>query len=197
VSARINWTPEMVEQVRQLAGERLTDRGVAERMGIDRSAVIGIRWRPNIPAGYVAQSPKRPPASFAKIGPTMNLKEAARHYGAAIQTVKAWHSALGTIPAARKPGRPPKRIAAPRPPKVYRAFFKPSHTPMAPAPQRDGTPAGSAQLYLQRFGPVFRATTINPNAAPDQWVLFGRRVSEADLIATAYRKGFRAEAMAA
>lgn len=119
------------------------------------------------------------PGNFSTMSRRMTQAELMGSYGVSRNVIRRWLTEAG---AAAK--------TAPR------GYSHPGGLPhTSSVPPRPDTPAARAQMFLQRFGPVFHASIVNPKA-PD-WVVFGRRVSEADLLATAYRKGFRAEAMAA
>jgi hypothetical protein len=92
-----------------------------------------------------------------------------------------------------------KKEKAPKPVAIKPARYvrNPGLAQQFKIPTRDATLAASAQLYLQRFFPVFRARTVNPSAPSDMWIIAGKRASEEDLVRTAVRKGFQLQAMAA
>lgn len=196
---RNSWTDELIEKLRIGASTGMTDGELARLLGMSRSAVVGARWRYGVPA---TRSPfdRRPiPQDFREVAPTMTVEEASRRYGAAPSTVKRWHKECGTV-GIRRFGRPamPKgpserRLRAARPTGVKRGPRVRDHRLFSVAvPAREGSIAARAQLHLQRFGPCFRARTIDPQAANDQWIYMGRRMSEAELLAIAQRKGMAA-----
>lgn len=183
------WTAEREAKLREMVAEGRTDPEIAAHFVIGRTAAEYARRRFKLASLYQAKK-RGLPANFHEIAPTITMAEAERRWNAAPQTVKDWYKVNNITPAKRSYGG-----KSAQPNSAQRSFFRPTHSPMTPLPQRDGSEAGRAQLFLQRYGPVLRASTITPNATG--WIMFGRRVSESDLLATAYRKGFRAEAMAA
>lgn len=199
MSRLLEWTDDRVEQVRQLAAQGRTDRYIAAELGVERSAIVGIRWRKKIPTAYKAPVAENPPADFKLIAPAIGLREAARHYKACCETIRRWHKLSGTTPKIRirkvyipKPRQPKLVLRAPVLPK---AWSRPAGmTPMPPVPMRADTVAAQAQLHLQRLYPVYRANVRDPRAPSDAWIVAGRRVDEAELIRMAERRGMKVAA---
>jgi hypothetical protein len=183
-----NPTPAMVEELRALAAAGTGDIEIAAHFGVQYSTIEYWRRRCKIPNGYIR--PRKPvPSDFAQIAPTLTKVSCAKHYGVAGPTARRWYRETGIKAALRDFTADDRDIArSPVKRRVWRISSGLRHSKLTP---RDCTIAASAQLFLQRFGPVVRASVINPNASG--WLMFGRKVSEDDLIAAAYRKGFREE----
>lgn len=180
------WPAEKRALLASMAAAGKTDAQAADALGVSRSAIAGARSRFKIASANYAYPRRGIPKDFAEVAPMLTARQAATHYKASLTTIRNWFRAHDLRPV--KPKRVVVKFHAPKRVKVSvpRRFD---------LPQLNGTIAASAQLFLQHYGPVFRASVLNPNATG--WIMFGRRVSEEDLIATAYRKGFRPEAMAA
>jgi len=192
IRRRIEWTPQRISDLRVLVAEGLSDGKIARILKLSRNTVVGARWRFKLVSCNAEKHAHRiTPSDFGDIGPTLTVEQAAKHYKASPTTIRKWHREFDSKPAIvarvyEKKVREPKATKAPKPRSVaarqtIRAFR---------VPERQVTLAASAQLFLQRYGPVIRARTIDPAAANDQWIVNGRRLSEAEMLAAAERKGF-------
>lgn len=191
--------PETIARIRFLMGEGRTYAETAAIMGMSRCAIAGACLRHKIESGYVPPPPRPIPDDFVESMARMNVMMAARHYKASKNTISRWVKEAGITPARFYPEPKPK---APKPIKVRVADYRPArprgprggNSPMRAfsIPGREATRAASAQLFLQRYGPVIRAKTIDRLAANNLWIVHGRRVSEPEMLAMAERKGFAA-----
>jgi hypothetical protein len=179
------WTPERVEILRQLSASGMTDTQMAEHWGTTRWAIDSARKRYGIATGYRPPNTSNPPADFHVYAESQTIAAGAARWKAANKTVRGWYAQTGLKPAARVYSNKRRERKAQSAGKPY--YFMGGVTAL-PVPLRGDTVAASAQLHLQHYGPVFKASTIKPHA--DGWIVFGRHVSEADLIAIAQRKGF-------
>jgi hypothetical protein len=198
---RLHWKPEMIEEVRTLSAQGLTDAEVGRRMDISRMAIVGIRARNNIPAAVLPTVERLAPDDLPEMVRTHTQAQLAKHYHAARITVRRWLTEANLAPVKRvyakrdvgvtRPNRQRQHCyVASKAASKFILFARPAITP-----GRDDSEAGCAQLFLQRYGAVYRASIIDPNATG--WIMYGRRVSEQELIAAAARKGFQPRAMAA
>lgn len=192
----VNWTPELKARLKAMVDQGISDSRIGHDMGVSKGCISGARTRFGIKSTVVLHSVKRPPADFLEVGPTLTLQGCARHYGASPSTAKAWYELLDITPAARvyvKLERTPKAPTPPRAPqRVYQRGF--STMQAMRAPERASTLASCAQLHLQRYFPVYRAKIQFRNAPDDAWIVAGRRISEAEMIQIAQRKGFEVAA---
>ena len=196
MSGRFNWSDAMLDRLRTLAAEGFSNAEMADAFGLSRSAVAGVRFRNQLPSGRQPYFVRKPPTDFVGLAPTLTVKALAMHYGASPQTVRGWLDLLELEPAKRVYAKKEKP-AKPATIKPVRYVRNPGLVQQFKIPTRDATLAASAQLYLQRYFPVFRASTIDPSAPNGLWIIAGRRASEEDLVRTAVRKGFQLQAMAA
>lgn len=190
------WTKEEIERVRELAGQRKTDDEIAAILRRTRTAIGSIRGKNGIRCGRIIPRRDGPPAEFKEIAPSLSLDEARNRWKTSWPTLREWYAKFGLQPRARKypnGSRVGQRVAPPPPVERKTGRFvlfkrRPQENAL---PKRDDTVTGRAVLHLQRKGPVFRARTIDPSADIDTWIVNGRRVSEAEMIALAERRGFQ------
>lgn len=199
---RMQWTPERIKALNILIAEGLSNSAAAKVLGVSRSTVAGARFRFSIKTEEDKRSSLRPiPDDFAELGPRLTVSEARVHYKATGRTIKRWHDEQGTKhrTSCFNPHKPESEKRKNQP-KVERSYRAPRRTGgNSPArkfqiPLRPSTIAGSAQLFLQRFGPCFRAKIVDPKAANDEWLFQGRRLSESEMLSIAARKGFEVAA---
>jgi hypothetical protein len=183
----IVWDEEQRNKLKLLIAEGMSDREIAKVFGVVKGSISSARFRYGIASAHQGTIPNRPiPDDFEQLGPVSTIAHCSRHYRASKQTIRRWYRMTGLVPA-KQMGRP-KLQREPKPKKAFRLPGVP--TPTFQIPLRPDTVAGSAQLYLQRFGPCFRACVVDPRAANDQWFVQGRRVSEEEMLSIAARKGF-------
>jgi len=190
---RISWTPELIEKVRIGAATGMTDQALGKLLGMSRNSICGARFRFDIPSHHDRFAPRELPDGFLELSPTMTVVEAAKHFKASKTSIRNWNKANGITPKATVRPVRPKRVSTPVAPKPRKKKL-PAKLRLVggQSPRRDDGIAACAQLYLQRFGPVIRARTVDRLAANDQWIVMGRRVSEPEMLAMAERKGFAA-----
>jgi hypothetical protein len=186
------WTPEAVARLRELVAERKTDEQMGLELGRTRAAVEAIRRKHDIKSmASGSTTASAVPDDFRTLGPTLSIKGASRHYGVVRETVRRWHRECGTSALAVNPIANMGENRRIGPPKYARNF---SILPVQRLPGRACTTAASAQLTIQRRMPCFHARTLNPKAPADQWIVGGRRMSEAEMISMAERYQARAAA---
>ncbi|HEY3812838.1 MAG TPA: helix-turn-helix domain-containing protein [Caulobacteraceae bacterium] len=102
---RTPWTREQLEALRRLAGEGRSRAGIAERLGLSRSAVTGKLWR------VTRRPPQRRPKggldgerAAALYGDGWTYVEIARRFDCSKSTVAKQLAAQGVTPRPR--GRP-------------------------------------------------------------------------------------------
>lgn len=199
---RIDWTPDRIEALRVLVAGGTSDGQCARILGVTRGVISGARWRFGMVSENADKYACRPmPDDFRTFGITLSVEQGTKHYKAASRTIRKWFDMLRIAPPVVK--RVYVKKVRPAPP--VRVVFVPSYR--APRrttgknahlrfniPERSATMADSAQLFLQRYGPVIRASTIDRFAPDGQWIVLGRRMAEADMLEAATRKGWGARA---
>jgi hypothetical protein len=197
---RIAWTDERIATLRLLVSENMTDGQISKVMGLSRGSICGARFRFNIQARNGGTERRGTPEDFHIFGPAHTVQQCADHYRAAPRTVRRWYVDLNLTPAPwvhPKKKAKAERIAKEKKEnplkalKRQRKFIKPMGAPVAwRLPEREASLYSRAQLHLQKYGPCFRAKIIDPRAANDEWMVCGRRVTQAEMLSIAARKGF-------
>lgn len=132
---------------------------------IGKDAFARFRKELGIAAGRTSTA-ERPPAGFRRAVAEMYVAQACRHYERDESVIRRWARETGAIF------------------KVWRGYVNTKPAPLTD--HRPATVASSAQLFLQRIGPVYRQG--------GDFSVFGRRMSETEMISKAEAKGFRADA---
>jgi len=187
----LRWDDKAISLLRDLAAAKYNDREVGELMGVRQSVVAAARIRFSIPAGRKLAKREGPPPEFEQVAESLCIEEARHRFRAGREVIRSWYAMFGLKPRVRI--YPNGSTVGNRTPKPKRKPVKPfalfGPRPGA-TPARDDSLVGRAVAHLQRRGPVFRARTIDRLAPIDVWVVNGRRLPEADMIALAERHGF-------
>lgn len=179
------WSAEKVATFRAHLANGLTDKQIADEMGLTHEAVVSKRtrmglacnptqpWRRPMPADFPANH-KRPVAEL------MPMYHCCKH------TITRWRKECGYVYRQDTP----KKFNTPVAPKpASDVIWK--HWGRQPQNTADGTLAGRASDFLKRwFIPVFRVSAINPKADPDLYRVGRKLVTRTELVEMARAKGF-------
>ena len=177
------WTPEKIETLRKLVALKTSNSQCGKIMGVSKNAIAGARLRYKIATCVPASGAIPLPDDFREVIPTITRAQACRRWKVSETVVSRW-----VIETGIRPYRRPVNAPKPKEPRGYSTPYK------MVLPERDGTRAGLAQSYLQRFFPVFRAKIIDPTASNDTWIVGGRRMPEEEMVTLAAVKGFQVAA---
>lgn len=149
---------------------------------IGRAPMMGGRPALSIPDDY---------AERARMTPQRALAE---HYGVGRGTVQEWHKRAG-VSRERKAAEPkpkaPKALIAP-------AKLVTHHKVMKVEVYRDFSVAGQAADFLRRLGPLWRCDADGRQTVRGRYWRRGSAVlTDAEIIARAMQRGWRAESIAA
>jgi hypothetical protein len=151
-----------------------TSLQLEERYGCGRESIK--RWRRETgikpPSVTNTDRAERAPTDFATIAPTLNVAEAARYFGRAEAVVRRWARESG---ATFKVYNPKRSL-------VGSGWIGWGHHKPAPAIEPTVDDASLAQRFLQRTSAVFRKG--------DAWHVWGRRMTQAEMLAFARAKGW-------
>lgn len=149
-------------------GGRETIAKLKDRYGASSKTISRWRKESGIKASVSRFGRLAPPDDFAAIAPTIHRSAAAQRWKVGDETLLRWARETGTSF------------------KVWTGWRGPKAAPM-PDGRADDL-AGRAQRHLQRLMPVVKASIIEPKASG--YLVAGRRMDEAGMIALAETKGF-------
>jgi hypothetical protein len=140
------------------------------------------RWRAELGLIRPGKPPRkvRPmPDGFISHAKGKSIHDLARFYKAGDESVKRWLGEAG-LPTSPRPSKRPGNYAADR---DFKSSFEPTIDPSV---------AGQAQRFLQKLGPVYRASVISKDR--EGWMVHGKPMSDNQMMNFAQKKGWTANA---
>lgn len=175
----IDWPAQQEAALCKSIAEGLDDDQIAERFGRTRKSISSKRIRMGLLKDK-ARHALPVPADFAERARDTSSSDLSVHYGRSLKTIWKWRQEAGV--------RPPPRKASPPAPRITRKInFGPKPAPITIP---DSQAHRAARHLMRLYRPVCRATTIDPKASKDLWIVGRNKMTSGDMIGLAEEKGF-------